>query len=107
MQACKVFTKLENFIDRCFKLFLSRIHILKEKSPTVEKKPLRLILPDLGNISRQTKTKLHKSIKGVLNCCKLHVTFKSQYKFYNKFRFKDPVPQIFTLVVVYKFQREF
>ena len=30
----------ENFIDRCFKLFLNRIHILKEKVPTVEKKQL-------------------------------------------------------------------
>ena len=30
----------ENFIDRCFKLFLNRTHILKEKVPTVEKKPL-------------------------------------------------------------------
>ena len=33
----------ENFIDRCFKLFLNRIHILKEKVPTVKKKPLRLV----------------------------------------------------------------
>ena len=30
----------ENFIDTCFQLFLNRIHILKEKIPTVEKKPL-------------------------------------------------------------------
>ena len=29
-----------NFINRCFKLFLNRNHILKEKIPTVEKKPL-------------------------------------------------------------------
>ena len=34
----------ENFIDRCFKLFLNRIHILKEKVPTVKKKPVRLFL---------------------------------------------------------------
>ena len=33
-----------NFIYRCFKLFLNRNHVLKEKVPTVEKKPLRLIL---------------------------------------------------------------
>ena len=30
----------EKFIDRCFKLFLNRIHILKKKVPTVEKKLL-------------------------------------------------------------------
>ena len=94
----------ENFIDRCFKLFLDRIHILKEKVPTVEKKPLRLVLPYLGNISLQTRTKLQKSIKGVLNCCKLQVIFKSQNKLCNNFHFKDPVPQILTSGVVYKFQ---
>ena len=41
----------ENFIDRCFKLFLNRIHILKDNVPTVEKKPLRLVLHYLGTIS--------------------------------------------------------
>ena len=94
----------ENFIDRCFKLFLDRIYILKEKVPTVEKKPLRLVLPYLGNISLQTRTKLQESIKGVLNCCKLQVIFKSQNKLCNNFHFKDPVPQILTSGVVYKFQ---
>ena len=45
---------------------IDRIHILKkEKFPTVKTKHLRLVLPDLGNISLQTRTKLQKSIKGV------------------------------------------
>ena len=35
----------ENFIDSCLKLFLNRIHILVEKVSTIEKKPLRLVLP--------------------------------------------------------------
>ena len=95
---------LENFIDRFFKLFLNRIHILKEKVLTVEKKPLRLVLPYLGTISLETKTKLQIFIKGILNCCKLQVVFKNQNKIYNNFRFKDPVPQIFTSAVVYNFQ---
>ena len=34
----------ENFVDRYFKLFFNRIDILKENVPTVEKKPLRLVL---------------------------------------------------------------
>ena len=53
----------ENFIDRCFKLFLNRIHILKENVPAVEKKPLRLVLFYLGTISLQTRTELQKFIK--------------------------------------------
>ena len=83
---------------------MHRIHILKEKVPTVEKKPLRSVLPYLGPISLQTRTKLRKSIKGVLKCCKLQVIFKIQNKLCNYFRFKDPVPQILTSGVVYKFQ---
>ena len=47
----------ENFIDRCFNLFLNRIHILKENVSTVENKPLPLVLPYLGIISLQTRTK--------------------------------------------------
>ena len=53
----------ENFIDRCFKLFLNRIYILKENVPAVEKKPLRLVLPYLQTISLQTRTELQKFIK--------------------------------------------
>ena len=47
---------------------------------------------------------MQKCIKGVLNCCKLQVIFKSQNKLCNNFCFKDLVPQILTSSVVYKFQ---
>ena len=47
---------------------------------------------------------MQKSIKGVLNCCKLQVIFKSQNKLCNNFCFKDLVSQILTSSVVYKFQ---
>ena len=43
----------QNFVDRCFKFFSSRIHILKEKVSTVETKPLLLSLPYLRTISRK------------------------------------------------------
>ena len=94
----------DNFLDRCFKLFLNEIHILEEKVPTIERKPLRLVLPYLGTMSLQTRTSLQKSVKGGLNCCKLQVTFKSQNKLCNNFCFKYPVPQILTSGLVYKFQ---
>ena len=97
----------EDFIGRCFKLFLNRIHILKEKFPTVEKKPLRLVLLYLVSISLQTRTKLQESNKGVLNCYKSQVIFKSQKKLCNNFHFKVPVPQILRSGLVYKFQCEF
>ena len=82
------------------------MHTFKEKVPTVEKKPLQLFLPYLGAISLQTRTKLQKSIKGVLISCKLQVIFKGQNKLCNNFCYKDPVCQILTSGVVNKFQCE-
>ena len=73
----------ENFIDICFKFFFNRIRILK-KILQLKKKPLRLVLPYLGTISLQTRTNLQKSIKRVLNCCKLTI-FTSKTLFPNSF----------------------
>ena len=94
----------ENFSDRYLKFFLNRIHIFKEKVSTIERKLLRLFVPYLGSISLQTRTKLQKFIKGILNCCELQVIFKSQNKLCNKFCFKDPVPQFLASDVVYNCQ---
>ena len=92
-----------NFADRCFKLLLNRIPILKEKVPTAEKKSLQLDLLYFGTIPLQTWTKLQKSIKGILNCCKLQVFSRSYNKLCNNFHFKDPALQILTSGVAFKF----
>ena len=54
---------LKNVIDKCFKTFLNNVHLVKENVPTVEKKPLVLVLPYLGIISLQTRTKTTTSIE--------------------------------------------
>ena len=94
----------ENFIYKCFKEFLNNVHLVKENVPTVEKKRLLLVLPYLGIISLQTRTKLQQELKGVLNCCKLEIVFKYQARLSNSFRYKDPIPKDLTSGVVYKFQ---
>ena len=63
---------------------------------TVPKKTLFLVLPYLGPLSLQTKTKLRNSLKGILNCCKLQIVFKSQNKLAKAFRFKDRIPKELT-----------
>ena len=94
----------ENFIDKCFKKFLNNAHLVKDNVPTVEKKRLLLVLPYLGIISLQTRTKLQQALQGVLNCCKLEIVFKCQARFSNSFRCKDPIPKDLISGVVYKFQ---
>ena len=53
---CLKETSLKNgnpgdFVNKCFKKFMDNIHVVKETTLTVEKKPLVLVLPYLGSIS--------------------------------------------------------
>ena len=70
----------------------------------VPKKTLFLALPYLGPLSLQTSIKLRKSLKGILNCCKLHIVFKSQNKLTKAFPFKYRIPEELTSGIVYEFQ---
>ena len=86
----------ENFINNCFKLFLDNKYRIQEKVITVPKKTLVLVLPYLRPLSLQTRTKLRKSPKGILNCSKLQIVFKSQNKLAKAFRFKECIPKELT-----------
>ena len=50
----------ENFIDKCFKKFLNKIHLVKEYVPSVEEKRLLLVLPYLGIISFKLELNYNK-----------------------------------------------
>ena len=76
----------------------------KGKKVTVAKKPLFLVFPYCEPLSLETRTKLRKSHKGSLNCCKLQIVFNSQNKLVNAFPFKDCIPKELTSGVVYKYQ---
>ena len=91
-----------SFIDKCFKMVINKLVIKHPQVTTVEKKTLIFSLPYLGDVSLQTRTKLRKSFKGILNCCKLQIVFKSQRKLANVFWFKDHLPFDLVSCVVYK-----
>ena len=97
----------EDFINNCFKVFLNNKYGERETVITVPKNTLFLVFPYLGPLSVQARTKLRKSLKDILNCCKLQIVFKSQNKLAKAFRFKDRIPKELTSGVVYKFQCEF
>ena len=82
----------ENFINS-FKFFLDNKYRIQEKVITVSEKTLVLVLPNFGPLSFQTRTKLRKSLKGILNCCKLQIVLNSQNKLAIAFRFKDSIPK--------------
>ena len=80
------------------------IHVVKETTLTVEKNPLVLVLPYLGSISLQTRTKLRKPSKNIPNCCKLPIVFKNKAILGKNFHFKDQIPKDLTSGIIYKFQ---
>ena len=90
------FFKNNVYPDNCFEVFLDNKYRVREKVITVPKKTLFLVLSYLGPLSLQTRTKLRKSIKGILNCCKLQIVFKRQNKLAKVFRFKDRIPKELT-----------
>ena len=47
----------KSFIDKWFKKFLDRLHIIKPTSRTVEKKVLLLVLPYLGRFRYKSEPK--------------------------------------------------
>ena len=60
---------LKKFLNKWFKRLMDNIHVVKETTPTAEKESFILVFPYLGKISLQTRTKLKKSLKVILNCC--------------------------------------
>ena len=92
-----------SFIDKCFKMVINTLVIKRPQVTTIEKKTLILSLPCPGDISLQTRTKLRKSFKSTVNCCKLQIVFKSQRKLANVFRFKYRLPFDLLSGVVYKY----
>ena len=83
---------------------MDNIRVVKETTLAVEKKPLVLVHPCFGLISLQTKAKLKKSSKNILNCCKMQIMFKNKTRLGNNFHFKDRIPKDPTSIAVYKFQ---
>ena len=74
-----------------------------EKKTLVWEEDLVLSVLYLGDVSLQTRTKLRKSFKGILNSCNLQIVFKSQGKLANVFQFKNTLPFDLVSGVVYKY----
>ena len=58
----------ENFMNICLKAFLNKKHTIQKKVISAPRKSLLLALPSLGPLLLQPRTKIRKSLKGILNC---------------------------------------
>ena len=58
-----------DFVDKCIKEFLNRVLTRKVVVSTVPKKDLMLVLPYLGKLSFQIRTKINRVMKNKLLHC--------------------------------------
>ena len=90
-------------VDSCIKNFLNKRLTEKPVTLTAEKKDLVIVLPFLGKLSLDLRTRLRNSISKNLPFCKIRVIFKSSTRISNFFQFKDKMPYCLRSNVVYKF----
>ena len=83
---------------------MDNMHMVKETTLTVEKNCYALVFPNLGSVSFQTRAKLKKYLKCILNCCNLQIVFKNKTRLGNNVHFKYWISKNLASCVAYKFQ---
>ena len=84
--------------------FLNKIFQVKVAVATVPKQPYLVLLPFLGTLSLQIRTKIEKSLTEILPHCDPKVIFRSTRRLSNCFSFKDRLPKSLMSGLVYKFK---
>ena len=97
----------ENLINNCFETLLIKKRRIQKKLTTLLKNSLLPALPYHVPLPLQIRTRLRKSLKDILSCCKWQTVFKSlkkKKKIVNAFRFIDCTAKEITCAIIYKFQ---
>ena len=90
-------------VDFCIRNFLNKIFQPREVVTTVPKKQHVVLLPFLGPLSLQIRTKITKLFNEKVPYCNLKVVFRSTRRLSNCFSFKDRIPKSILSGLVYKF----
>ena len=93
-----------DFVDKCIKEFLDRVLTRKVVVSTVPKKDLIIVLPYLGKLSLQIRTRINRVMRNKLPHCNLRIVFQTKCKLINFFTFKDKIPVFLHSGIVYKFK---
>ena len=93
-----------DFVDNCLKEFLDRVLMRKVVVSTVPKKHLMIVLPYLGKLSLQIRTRINRVMRSKLPHCNLRIVFQTKCKLINFFTFKDKIPVFLCSGIVYKFK---
>ena len=93
-----------DFVDKCIKEFLDRVLTRKVVVSTVPKKDVMILLPYLGKLSLQIRSRINRVMRSKLPHCNLRIVFQTKCKLINFFTFKDKIPVFLRSGIVYKFK---
>ena len=93
-----------DFVDKCIKEFLDRVLTRKVAVSKVPKKDLMIVLPYLGKLSLQIRTRINRVMRNKLPHCNLRIVFQIKCKLINFFTFKDKIPVFLRSGIFYKFK---
>ena len=65
-----------------------------------------IVLPCLGKLSLQIRTRINRVMKNKLRHCNFRIVFQSKCKLINLFTFRDKIPVFLCSGIVYKFKCE-
>ena len=92
-----------DFVDKRIKNFLDKVLTQKVVVSTVPKKDLMIVLPYLGKLSLQIRTRINRVMKNKLPHCNFRIVFQSKCKLINFFVLKDKIPIFLRSGIIYKF----
>ena len=92
----------QNFLNQCIKQFLNKLFIKKDLNFMVPIKELTFVLPYLGKLSLDLRTRLRRTIERDLPYCKLKVIFRSKCRLNTLFRSKDPLEKKVHSGIIYR-----
>ena len=93
-----------DFVEKCIKKFLDKVLTQKVVVSTLPKKDLMIVLPYLGNLSLQIRTRINRVMKNKLPHCSFRIVFQSKCKLINFFVFKDKIPIFLRSDIIDKFK---
>ena len=93
-----------NIIDQCIKKLFDKLYVPKQIVPTVPKKEMLVVLPNLGAFSLNLRKRLYKSVSKSLSQYNIKVLFQSKNRLSTFFKFKDSIPLHLRSHLNYKFQ---
>ena len=93
----------QQFLDRIISTFYNRINTRESLVKDKQSDPILLVLPHLGNFTKQLERTIKHSLKSNLPDIKVRFIYRASTRLSMIFNFKDKIPQCLSSNILYKF----